>query len=375
MADGAGRGPAVAKALAGAAVAVATVAAGTAIERFLVRRARSIPDPSQDEPLAERPRTERRIASFDGTVLAVAEAGPRHAPAPTLVFVHGFSLDLTTWHYQWTRLASRHRCVLYDARGHGLSARAATGDYSMESLGRDLKAVLDAVCPAASGESVVLVGHSMGGMAVLSLASLYPEEFGGRVIGVVLADTTAQATLEEGLGGVLARVEAIVRPSIRRQTEVRSRAERLRSMAEARRADVGFLIARATNFHPGTPASVVDHVVRASLAADVEVWPKLLPTLVGLDLRPALANVRVPAVVIAGQDDRITPVRLAQRVAGELPDGRLVVLPGAGHVAMLERPDELRTCCAPGDSPAPLVQPYTAAGRPRARGAVPHGVV
>ena len=63
-------------------------------EKALIRRARAQPDPAGNEPLAERPGPERRVRSFDGTELAVHLAGSEDAPA-TLVFAHGFTLDLT----------------------------------------------------------------------------------------------------------------------------------------------------------------------------------------------------------------------------------------------------------------------------------------
>src|SRR5438128_11536875 len=115
----------------GVAAAAAAVAAAAAAERALVRTARSGPDPARDEPFGQRPGTETRVRSFDGTELAVAMVGEDPGDAtPTLVFSHGFSLDLTVWHYQWRRFSRDHRCVLYDHRGHGRSDRPANGDYS-----------------------------------------------------------------------------------------------------------------------------------------------------------------------------------------------------------------------------------------------------
>ena len=60
-----------------------------------------------------------------------------------------------------------------------------------------------------------------------------------------------------------------------------------------------------------------------------------------MDLRLALPRVTVPALVVVGEHDRVTPPASAVGLAGSLPDGRLVVLEGAGHMAMLERPAEL----------------------------------
>ena len=86
------------------------------------------------------------------------------------MFVHGFSLDMTTWHYQWTGVSDRFRCVLFDFRSHGRSARAAGGDLSPQAFGHDLAAVLRAV----GDKRVLLVGHSMGAMSMLALAEAQP---------------------------------------------------------------------------------------------------------------------------------------------------------------------------------------------------------
>jgi pimeloyl-ACP methyl ester carboxylesterase len=329
-----------------AGVAVA-VGAAMAAERAMVRRVRARPDPAPGEPLGERPEPERRVTSFDGTELAVVEAGPGSDPAsdpasarkgdrPTLLFTHGFSLDLTTWHFQWRFFSRRYRCVLYDHRGHGRSAPGRDGDYSIEALGRDLLAVLDATCPEGP---VVLIGHSMGGMAILSLAAAHPEEFGDRVVGVVLANTAAGEFLKELLGGLAVRWAALVRRAVAGLGARPARVDRIRRLAAGHGADLAFLIAAATNFGPGAPPSLVEHVTRVSAATPAGVWTDLFPNVLELDLWHALEHIRVPALVLVGDVDRVTPPAHARAIAGALQDARLVVFEGAGHCAMLERPE------------------------------------
>ena len=113
--------------------------------------------------------------------------------------------------------------------------------------------------------------------------------------------------------------------------------------------DLAFLAARATNFAPGAPPSLVDHVARVSANTPAEVWPPLLLSIIELDLAHALAKVRVPALVIVGEVDRLTPTAGARALAAALPDARVMVIAGAGHVAMLERPARLRECRLSGD--------------------------
>src|SRR5438045_114975 len=96
-------GPTVRRALRRTLVATGGLAVGVgaavAAERHLVRKAHARPDPDQSELLDERPGEVRMVRSFDGTALAVKVVGPKGAP--TLVFAHGFSLNMTAWHFQW----------------------------------------------------------------------------------------------------------------------------------------------------------------------------------------------------------------------------------------------------------------------------------
>jgi pimeloyl-ACP methyl ester carboxylesterase len=322
------------KALLAGGALLGAVVTTVAAERYLVSRARSVPDPDPREWLAERPGEERRVASFDGTELAVNVIGPEEAPR--LVFAHGFSLDMTAWHYQWKRFSDARRCILYDHRGHGRSGPAAGGDYSLEALGRDLRAVLDS---EAGDGPVVLIGHSMGGMATLSLAALHPEEFGDRVVRVVLADTGASNLLPEIVGGLGTRAAAAVEAAFRRLAAKPERAYRLRSRAFAGRKDLAFLIARSLNFGPEAPPSLVDHLVAIAARAPLEVWTDLAVSMMQMDLGHALEHIRVPALVMVGELDRLTPPNSARAMVARLPEARLVVIEGVGHCAMLEAHD------------------------------------
>ncbi len=317
----------------GAGTATAVVAAGIAAERLAVRRLRSRNDPEAGEPLGILPPEDLGpVRSFDGTELRVRAAGP--PGAPTVVFLHGITLDLTTWHYQWRAFSERYRCVLIDLRAHGASGRPASGDYSLRAMGRDLRAVLDATVPQGPA---VLVGHSMGGMAVLVFAELFPEEIGGRVAGVVLVDTAASDVFREVFGSLGARVGWGLR---RLGTRYRSRidsAERLQRAVRRFGADLSFLVARATNFGPDASPSQIEHVTRISTGAPVEVWVHTLQDIMEMDLRHVLEHVTVPALVVVGDRDLITPKASAQALRAALPNARAVVITRAGHLSMMER--------------------------------------
>jgi pimeloyl-ACP methyl ester carboxylesterase len=332
-------------ALIGGGVTAASAVLGVVGERYLMRRERSKPDPERDEPLGERPGTEIRVRSFDGTDLAVNVVGPTAArrPRATVVLVHGFSADMTVWHYQWKRLSAEYRCVLFDQRGHGRSAPAVAGNYSLEALARDLRAVVDETAPRGP---VALVGHSMGGMTVLSFAKVFPEEFGARVSAAVLASTAAADLVKSMLGGLgihAGKTLALAAAGARRLVSDRRRAYRIRARALAGRGDLAYLVARATNFGPNAPPSLVDYVARLGARAPVEVWTDLVGSLIDMDLIDALDRIACPSLVVVGDVDRLTPQASAVALARRLPDAELVVLEGAGHCAMLELHEEFNS--------------------------------
>jgi pimeloyl-ACP methyl ester carboxylesterase len=270
------------------------------------------------------------VRSSDGTELAVRASGD--PSSPMLVFVHGFSLDLTTWHHQWTTLSSRYRCVLFDLRSHGRSAAAVDGDVSPSAFGRDVVAVLDAV---ARDRPVVLVGHSLGGLAILAMASERPDLFDGRIAGVVFAGSA----MNDLWRGAIGSLTGMLRPRLGSLRQAAGRVNALRRYVLSSPPDVGHLVARMTQFGPDAPPHVVDYIVSLAARAPSHVWTDGLAALMDADLRDAAAVIRVPALVIAGEHDRMTPPSSAVALAGELPEGRLELLERAGHIPMMEAPD------------------------------------
>ena len=134
----------------------------------------------------------------DGTSLQVIRRGDP-AAAVTVVFVHGYALDQRSW----GRIAplvpdaaeGPVAVLTYDQRGHGGSGRARRGTATMAQLGDDLAELLAREVPDGR---VVLVGHDMGGLAIMSLSQRHPSLFASRVSGLVLLATSSE---EAGLRG------------------------------------------------------------------------------------------------------------------------------------------------------------------------------
>src|SRR5207247_1319243 len=176
-----------------AGVAAGVVAAGVVGRAVVKKRHDPAAAPIGDLP----PEDLGRITSFDGTELAARAAGD---PAdPLLLLSHGFSLEMSVWCDLWPELARGFRVVSFDHRSHGRSGKAANGDLGVRAMGRDIAAVLDAVSP---DRPAVVVGHSMGAMAILAMAEPLPELFGPRVAGVALLGASSPDLLRGAMGSV-----------------------------------------------------------------------------------------------------------------------------------------------------------------------------
>ncbi len=321
-------------AVGGLALAVAG-AAGAAMQRRHMRRIEADPERS----VLSAPPTGRPLAvrSADGTMLHAEVFGADDGA--TLVLAHGWTEMLTYWTYEIGELAGKgFRIVAYDLRGHGHSEPGADSDYDMARFGEDLEAVLEACVP--DGRRAIVVGHSLGAMSIAAWAEDHD----------VPSRVCAAALLNTGVGDLIAQQLLFPVPAF----------------AQAVNKTVavhGFLGTRAPLPHVSTPAShaAIRYIAFGHDASPAQVafyermlWacPPDARAAIGIamsemDLHHALSHLTVPTVVIAGEDDRVTPPAHAQKIAQMLPDlAGLIVLPGTGHMAPLERAAEVSRAIA-----------------------------
>ncbi|WP_084704833.1 alpha/beta fold hydrolase [Phaeacidiphilus oryzae] len=263
------------------------------------------------------------------------------AEPPTVVFCHGYALNLDSWHFQRAALRDTHRLVLWDQRSHGRSERSrshlAGEPAAIDQLGRDLRAVLDAVAPTGP---LVLVGHSMGGMTVLSLARQYPELFRDRVAGVALIGTSSGdlAGTTFGLPAAGAKVFHRIAPGVLRALGKQSAlVERGRRIG----AELAAPFYRKYSFgSPDVDPAVARFAERMLDGTPIDVVAEFFPAIAAYDERAALPVLRgLPVLVLTGTRDLLTPPGHAEVIAAELPEAELVLVEDAGHLVMLERPD------------------------------------
>ncbi|MGW1157220.1 alpha/beta fold hydrolase [Streptomyces sp. NPDC002513] len=350
--------------LAGAAIGVvaAGAAAGVALERMTVgrgmrRKARLALDSAG--PYGTLRGTPGKAYADDGTELyyEVDDVEPggvgipaqrrrrlfgRKAPAPvTVVFSHGYCLNQDSWHFQRAALRGVVRTVYWDQRSHGRSGRGvAQADgtpVSIDQLGRDLKAVLDAAVPEGP---VVLVGHSMGGMTVMALADQYPELIRDRVVGVALVGTSSGRLGEVSFGLPVAGVNAIRRvlPGV-----LKALGQQAELVEKGRRATADlfeWIIKRYSFASRDVDPAVARFAERMIEATPIDVVAEFYPAFADHDKTEALARFAdLPVLVLAGVQDLVTPSEHSEVIADLLPDAELVLVPDAGHLVMLEHPE------------------------------------
>lgn len=244
--------------------------------------------------------------NVNGVELHVAVDGPHGAPAVLLLN----SLGCTTrmWSPLVARLATDHRVVRFDSRGHGGSA-APPGPYALDDLERDALGVLDAL----DLDTAAVVGVSMGGLVALALAVDHPR----RVTRLVVANSAARIGSAQSWA----------------QRAAAARAGGMHAIADA-------VIERF--FTPDFRLSNPDLVTRFRadlLTADPLGYAACCDALGGADVGDKLADVRAATLVVAGADDVATPVAQSTQLAESIAGSKFVVLPG-GHLALVEHAPE-----------------------------------
>ncbi|GAB3295058.1 alpha/beta fold hydrolase [Parasphingorhabdus pacifica] len=297
-------------------------------------------DPYATEELGTLPADRQStVAADDGVPLAVQEvktADGEHSEV-TVVLVHGYTLDSRCWHFQRKSLPEstdpRVRVVQFDQRSHGRSGHSSKSRSTIEQLGKDLDAVVRAT---ARKGPIVLVGHSMGGMAIMALAEQRPELFKKRVCAVAFIGTSAG---EVGAAGLPRPWLSRNNPLTRGLGTLAALQPTLVERARKTGNQLTWSIVRGLAFGDRRVSpSLVDLMVKMIGATSVEVVTDFLETIGSHDRKAALAGLRhCEVLVLSGEADRLTPFSHAEVIAAELPDAELVRVEGAGHMVMLER--------------------------------------
>ena len=239
----------------------------------------------------------------DGERLCYEEAGT----GPAVVLIHSMGADRTMWRDQIAALAGRYRCIAFDCRGHGGSSYNAR--FSVAGAAGDLKAGLDALGVARCH----LVGLAMGVPIALSFAARWP----GAVRSAVLADGFVD--MREVGGARIPEWSAAIRATT--------------MDAFARR----YVDSRLT---PSASPEARDRLAAAIAKVPPEAYIDVMTAIFDrIAFTGEAESLRAPALVIWGEDDEVTPLPHSQQIAETVPGARLETIPGAGHIANLDRPE------------------------------------
>jgi pimeloyl-ACP methyl ester carboxylesterase len=281
---------------------------------------------------------ERRATSFDGTEIAYSVFGSK---GPFVALVPGFCCPDNFWRYLMPDLARDHRVIVYDLRGLGLSGmprtpgyrarRLSAEDFSMPNHARDILAVLD----AEGVRKVALVGHSMGGQTILEAYRRFPE----RISALVSLTAPFESPIRTFYGrdfsgffhGVNLFIKAFPRPAILLW--------RALFLADAKTSHRMAQLVRALG--PGAKVEDMAPYYRHMAFLDPLVMMKMADSMREHSAADVLPDVKVPMLIVAGTLDNFTPVALAQAMHQAVAHSELVVVEGASHGAVIEKPDEV----------------------------------
>lgn len=225
-----------------------------------------------------------------------------------IYLLHGLALDHSIWLEMADLLEDQAQFIIPDLRGHGRTP-LGNADGTLEQFAEDVLQLADQL----GHDQFILAGHSMGGYISLALAEMYPE----RLAGLVMVTSNARADSPEKREGRL-------------QDANRALVEGTQSMAST-------LIQRM--MPDGEFAQPDEHMCEVVLNSPAEGFANVQTAIATRPNRlEVVQSLTCPVLAIAGGKDQILPVEIALEPARHAPDGRVVCLPGVGHMPMIEVP-------------------------------------
>ena len=292
----------------------------------------------RNNPPLDVPQFVQTVFRPDGSHLHVEIFGREHGT--TLILTHGWSLNLTAWRYLLPFLTEKFRVVTWDLPGLGRSTGPSNRDYSLEKMARDLEAVLaETGKDNAERGTVVLVGHSIGGMINQTFCRLFPEHLGTRVQGLVLLHTTYTNPLKTALFAPFWR--AIQNPIIVPLNYLNIWLSPLAWLSNLQSYCNGSLhiATRLSSFAGEQSISQLNHGAWLAACAPPNVLANGNLAMLDFDEQKTLPAIDVPVLVIAAREDRMTKPAASNRLDDLLPQSHLAVVKPAGHLGFWEQPE------------------------------------
>ncbi len=283
-----------------------------------------------DRPEADHEGEKHRLRRPDGTELHVEVLGPQEGPV--VVLTHGWGVDGTEWSYVKRQLGKTHRLIVWDLPGMGRSKGPDNGDYSLETMARDL----DAVLGLAGGRPAVLAGHSIGGMTTLTFCRLFPEALGSRVAGLALVHTSYTNPVRTTRNAPF--YTAIEKPVIVPLLHVTIALSPLVWVmnwlsywnGSAHRST------KRSGFGGTETPGQVDFVARFQVMPSPATLARGMFGMLAYDATHVLPTIGIPTLVIPGDRDPVCLPEAHEFIAREVPGARLSPLSPAKHMGHFE---------------------------------------
>jgi len=233
---------------------------------------------------------------------------------PFVILSHSLGSSLAMWNPQMKALEPHFQVLRYDIRGHGKS-EAPPGAYTLELLGEDAVALLDAL----GIDQVHWVGLSMGGMIGQSIALNYPK----RLQSLALCDTMAvvpeeaQPIWQERIDAVRDRgVESQLEPTMER-----------------------WFTPTFLNLNP----NMLGVIRKEFLATPAQGYLGCIYAIRKLNYLDRLSIIKIPTLIMVGEDDPGTPVSASEAMHQRIPSSKLVIIKSARHLSSVEQPEAFNT--------------------------------
>ncbi len=287
--------------------------------------------PDKDPTRAERA-SGQTLATPGGGELYVEVHGPENGPP--IILTHGWGLDSTIWFYARRHLARRFRVITWDLAGLGKSRRGSSDKVGPPRFAEDLAAVLD----LAGDRPSILVGHSIGGMTIQTLARDHADLLERKVAGLVLLNTTYTNPLKTMIASGL--LVALRRPLLEPLLHLTVWLAPIAWLSAWQSYLSGSAhLANRFGFGKFVTRSQLEQTTLLATRNSPAVQARGNLAMFRWDATGALAKVARPVLVIGGGGDIITKQEASEAIAGSAPQARLQVVDGVNHMGFLERAD------------------------------------
>jgi pimeloyl-ACP methyl ester carboxylesterase len=285
----------------------------------------------QDEPMPVRNGTVTTVAGSAGSNIHVETYGPNDGP--TLVFTHGWGMNSTEWYYAKRDLSDRFRIIVWDLPGLGDSSKPSNGDFALETLARDLRAVVG----VANGKPVILVGHSIGGMINLTFCRLFPTQLGHEVSAIVQVDTTytdpVKTTSNSSVSQALQK--PVAEPNLYGMIGLSPLVHMLNWLSYEN--GITYMMNARSAFAGAETRGQIDLVSRLQTEASPAVVARGTLAMFHWDATQVLPRINVPVLLLVGQQDTTTLPSASQYMRDRIPGAQLTIVSPSAHYSLLEQ--------------------------------------